>query len=102
MPRISWHVKVLSNKTCLHSQLQKHNRSCLISIYTFLLLSYDFRDSEARCNRKDLPLISKFSCVFWEPIRVWSGYGTVINYVEVILKIYTDNGAAVIKDILYT
>ena len=76
--------------------------SCLISINTFLLLSYDFRDSEARCNRKDLPLISKFSCVFLEPIRVWSGNGTEINHVEVVLKIYTDNGAAVIKDILYT
>ena len=30
------------------------------------------------------------------PIRFWSGNGTVINYVEVILKI-TDNGAAVKK-----
>ena len=76
--------------------------SCLISINTFLLLSYDFRDSEARCNRKDLPLISKFSCVFLGPIRFWPGNGKVINHVEVVLKIYTDNGAVVNKDILYT
>ena len=40
--------------------------SCLISINTFLLLSYDFRDCEARCNQKDLQLINKFSCVFWD------------------------------------
>ena len=41
-------------------------------------------------------------CVFLEPRRVWSGNGKVINYLEVVLKIYTDNRAAVIKDILYT
>ena len=36
------------------------------------------------------------------PIRFWSGNGTVINYMEVILKI-TDNGAAVKKKYkLYT
>ena len=70
--------------------------SCLISINTSLLLSYGFRDSEARGNRKDMPLISKFPCVFW------SGDLTVINYVEVVLKIYTDNAAAANKDILYT
>ena len=75
---------------------------CLISINTFLLLIYDFRDSEARCKRKYLPLISKFSCVVLGPIRFWSGNGTVINYVEVVLKIYTDNATPVNKDILYT
>ena len=75
--------------------------NCLISINTFVLLSYDFRDSEARCNRKVLPLISKFSCVFLGPIRYWSGNGKVINHVEVVLKKYTDNGAAVNKDIFY-
>ena len=35
------------------------------------------------------------------PIRFWPSKGTVINYMEVVLKI-TDNGAAVKKDILYT
>ena len=40
--------------------------SCLISINTFFLLSSEIRDSEVRCNRKDLPLISKLSCVFWD------------------------------------
>ena len=76
--------------------------SCLISINIFLLLSYDFGDYEARCNRKVLPLISKLSCVFLKLIRFWPGNGKVINYVEVVLKMYTDNGAALNKDILYT
>ena len=39
---------------------------------------------------------------FLGPIRSWSGNGTVINHVEVVLKIYTDNGTAVNKDIWYT
>ena len=67
--------------------------SYLISINTFFSSKLLFRDSEARCNRNDLLLIRNFHVFFLGPIRFWSGNDTVINYVEVVLKI-TDNGAA--------
>ena len=38
---------------------------------------------------------------FFGTDQFWSGNGTVIDYMEVVLKI-TDNGAAVEKDILHT
>ena len=52
----------------------------------FFLLSYDLGTLKL--------IATNFHVVFFlGPIRFWSGYGTVINYVEVVLKI-TDNGAS--------
>ena len=74
--------------------------SYLISINAlFLLSSYDV-DPDANWNGKDLPLIRNLHVVFGTD-QILIRNGTVINYVEVVLKI-TDNGAAVKKDILYT
>ena len=46
--------------------------------------------------------LANFHVFFWDRSDFGPGNGTVINYVEVVLKIYTDNGAAVNKNILYT
>ena len=59
--------------------------------------------SEARCNRKDLPLISKFSFVVFgidQVSLVRQRYGYKLRGSS--LENYTDNEAAVKKDILYT
>ena len=53
------------------------------------------RAPEANCNQKYLPLIINL-CGFLGPITFWSSNSTVLNYVEVVLKI-TDNGAAMKK-----
>ena len=77
------------------------NISCLISINSFFILSYDFRDPEAKYSRKDLPLISKFSCICFgtDQILVRQWYGSKLRGSS--LENYTGNGEAPLWKFMY-